>query len=1630
MTRSRLLLALCALAFAMIAPAAAMADQTAVNTATGYFSASQTDLSLPGVGVPFTWTRTYNGDPWSNGDPIIGNRDQKDYDEPLGPGWKFNYQTHLEFSDAGDVTVESTTGSRAVYIKDGSDFIPPPGVRAQLTEDSGVYTLRQPNGIKSVYDDDGRLTAMVDRHDQGLTMHYGGSGAPSGELSSITDSAGREIEITWESLERGPSHILRITGVELPDGRSVHYEYGFLFTVRLISVTDVRGNETDYAYDGATTDGPALNNLLTSITDQNSHVVVANTYDGLANTNDRRVTEQEDAVSGTRTFDYSGTDSDGYSVTTITDADEAEHTDAYSGYVLVKQENANAGASVYGYDSRGNRSSVEDPRGIHTDMVYDAHGNLTEISNATTGNTETRTYDGDDNLLTVTDPRGETTTRTYTGGDLTSIENPDGGTTTFSYLGNGLLDTATDPRGNTTSYSYDADGNRTGAETELGKTVSYTWDESGRMASMTDANGETTSYGYDEANHLTSSTDRRGKETTYEFDPAGNLVTQTDPALGETTYAYDDANRVTSVTDPLSNTTSYGYDAVGNLVSETSPTGALTTRTYDGVGNLLTTVSPRGNQIGADPEDFTWTYAYDANNNLATSTDPLGNETEFTYDAENRQVGVTDPLGHTTETGYDEAGNVTSTRNGALEETTFTYDEVGRPLTTTSPEGRTKSREYDLAGNLVATEDQDGNRTTFSYDDDGRLEAMVDPRGNEIGADPEDFTWSYTYDDGGRLIETEDPLGHTTATTYNEDDQVASQTDENANTTSYAYNDRGDVASVTAPGSATTSFSYDADGRLTGRTDPNSHTTAYAYDDDGRPTSVADPLDNERSFEYDADGNLTRTITARGNAAVGIGEGRPTIGDIDRSYDRAGRLVAVDYGDSTPDLTFTYDEGGRLVQMDDGPGTETYDYDDADRLTEVTRGSDTFAYGYDDDGLPTSRTYPDSTVVTSTYDNEGRLASTSVGGATTDYGYDAAGDLTTTTLPSGTGFTSTRDYDAAGRLVSVENADGSGTLSGYERTLDPVGNPTRIDTTRGATTTSEALTYDTRNRLTTWCPGVTSCSGATSSVAFSYDPVGNRTQDVRTGVSGAGTTNYTYNAADRLTQTVKGITTTNFTYDEDGNQIAAGTSSASYDLENRMKAQTIGGVTTSYLYDGVGKRLRATTGAAQTRFVWDSSYAQPELVIERDASDALVRRYTPGIGGSPLGLYEGGDDYWYMTDPIGSVSDLVDDSGDAQLAYAYEPFGAATETQVSLAPPVNPLRFTGEYQDPSGDLHLRARQYDPDTGRFNGVDPVSQGAGDAAGSSYAYVGNRPGMFTDPSGMIPNPISAVVSPVRTGWSAVSNYVRNDPSAQFLHGEAIGAGLLVLNTGATAYGYGKFALTHEPGETFNHITHPCSATFAAGGDKMDCFKDLSGYTQAKAAAVATWNGVQNGCSPEDVGESFGQVLGIGASYAVPATRALGAAGRAGPAIARSGTILRERLANRTQVGSFTPGAWFSRAGADEDFVVLHHGSRDNFSRILRDGLATDRGTTWASRDLAAARDAIDNGYDGAGPDSGVVTSRIPKGELDKLRAAQQRADLGADYFEDPNYPGFSRNLSSSEFVMRSNAMIELFNRYIVR
>ena len=63
------------------------------------------------------------------------------------------------------------------------------------------------------------------------------------------------------------------------------------------------------------------------------------------------------------------------------------------------------------------------------------------------------------------------------------------------------------------------------------------------------------------------------------------------------------------------------------------------------------------------------------------------------------------------------------------------------------------------------------------------------------------------------------------------------------------------------------------------------------------------------------------------------------------------------------------------------------------------------------------------------------------------------------------------------------------------------------------------------------------------------------------------------------------------------------------------------------------------------------------------------------------------------------------------------------------------MRFAGELIDTETSLyHLRARQYDPGSGRFLSVDPLSPELVDPSASAYVSADNDPTALIDPSGL--------------------------------------------------------------------------------------------------------------------------------------------------------------------------------------------------------------------------------------------------------------------------------------------------------
>jgi RHS repeat-associated protein len=300
---------------------------------------------------------------------------------------------------------------------------------------------------------------------------------------------------------------------------------------------------------------------------------------------------------------------------------------------------------------------------------------------------------------------------------------------------------------------------------------------------------------------------------------------------------------------------------------------------------------------------------------------------------------------------------------------------------------------------------------------------------------------------------------------------------------------------------------------------------------------------------------------------------------------------------------------------------------------------------------------------------------------------------------------------------------GPTTVSELTYTVDPVGNPTQIVRT-GTLAGTETYSYDATDRVTGVCYQASCPGGSDPFIRYTYDSVGNRLTEARP----SGTTIYTYNAGDEMA--AAGSTT--YTYDDNGNQTATGSDTYSYNAAEQLTSADVGGTTTNYSYDGDGNLTTADDGSNITKYTWDTMWDVPQLVRESTGSGSLIRRYLYGT--SRIAMTEGGNTYYYLSDSLGSVTDLTDGSGNSEWAYLYEPFGSSrTEDKIDSGAPDNVMKFAGELEESTGLYYLRAREYDATVGRFLSRDPSPSCSPHSVSSEYAYAGNRSTSLVDPTG---------------------------------------------------------------------------------------------------------------------------------------------------------------------------------------------------------------------------------------------------------------------------------------------------------
>ena len=175
----------------------------------------------------------------------------------------------------------------------------------------------------------------------------------------------------------------------------------------------------------------------------------------------------------------------------------------------------------------------------------------------------------------------------------------------------------------------------------------------------------------------------------------------------------------------------------------------------------------------------------------------------------------------------------------------------------------------------------------------------------------------------------------------------------------------------------------------------------------------------------------------------------------------------------------------------------------------------------------------------------------------------------------------------------------------------------------------------------------------------------------------------------------------------------------SYDVFGRLIDAQGGGIDEQYEYRCDWLRHSKTSNGVKTIHIWGGA----NIVLELIANKTVKASYTRGMG-----LIKNGQGQWFHFNAHGDVVGLTDSSGNPIRAYEYDAFGVEASPDPN---DTNPWRYCGEYLDlETNTYYLRARYYQPATGRFLSEDPIRDGF-----NWYTYCGDNPIKFVDPWGLL-------------------------------------------------------------------------------------------------------------------------------------------------------------------------------------------------------------------------------------------------------------------------------------------------------
>ncbi|MFA6557968.1 MAG: RHS repeat-associated core domain-containing protein [Candidatus Obscuribacterales bacterium] len=633
-----------------------MVQTDALNESTEFFLAGSRSSIVDPLSNVTTYYFNKNFKSTRKIDPL-GNVTLKSYDGldrliewifPEGNKKQWTYDTNNQWLSIREI---AKPGSALSDIVQSFTYDPIWNAKASETDGEG-------NTTSYTYDSlTGRVLSIEKPVVGGLTPTKTITYNARGQRLSETDETGIVTEFVWDS----SSEVLLSQTIDT--GSSPH--------LNLVStyVTDAVGNYTDVTdHNGnvSTVTFDALRQPLQVTNPAPFSRVVKQTYDNNGNVLD---IQRETGIPATPWRTFTNTFSVLGQLLTVTDP----------------------GSNVYvsAYDANGNLVSFTDPELRQTQFSYDARSKLFQVTNPANTVSETRIYNANGVLETLTDDRGNITFYEYDGFDRVSK-------IFYGYVNSSTYDSVEE-------FVYDKNYNVTTKVKRSGDTVVTTYDALKRTATKQTTGLPLVTYTYDLASRpLSSSTP----------------VVSGDPSTGTFTRLYDTAGRFIGEVYPDLKQVLHELDGNGNRVKTTWPDGYYIERTFDELDRLIE-IKLNGALLPA----------------IQATYDDLSRKTQYIF-GNGTSTTFTNSIN-------DDVLQILQSFVGSSLSLDYTYDSVHQSLTTTFSDSAFSW--HPSAGGTVTYGTASSVNTyptvggvAFSYDLNGNLTS--------------DGTWTYGFDEEDRMI--------------------------------------------------------------------------------------------------------------------------------------------------------------------------------------------------------------------------------------------------------------------------------------------------------------------------------------------------------------------------------------------------------------------------------------------------------------------------------------------------------------------------------------------------------------------------------------------------------------------------------------------------------------------------------------------------------------------------------------------------------------------------------------------------------------------------------------------------------------------------------------------------------------